>query len=246
MKLGNALRYAKIGLREAMFTLRTNIFMIAAMSVFVIIYFPVITYNMLNSESLALLPNEAKLEIILPSISINSLLVSLFISIIASAMIEEDRFTRVFEYLMAYSLYTAGGFLLIKMLTAIVIGFVVAVPYAIVAYIILNMVISVSPLLLIWLILSLLISIASLTLLIVLVTLVLEPKHASIMRYAILIVAMMALYNYARQSKQALDISTLASKIVGPLYIVSLIGLAAFIILYYIYRDRIVELALRW
>ena len=40
--------------------------------------------------------------------------------------------------------------------------------------------------------------------------------------------------------------SALASNVTGPIYIASLIGLVAFIILYYVYRDRIVELALRW
>ncbi|MEL9940673.1 MAG: hypothetical protein QW348_07595 [Ignisphaera sp.] len=250
MRLGKAREYAKMGLREALFTLKTNALSIALIIVLIIILFPLAIYNMLRSESLALLPNEAKLQMVLPIVSINNLVVALLVGVTAAAAIDQERLVRVFEYLVVYSPYTAGEFLFIKMLSAVVVGAVAVVPYVVATYIIINMFTSINLLLPILLILSLLISIASLTLLLSLVSLLLEPKLANLVRTVLLIavttVAPVTIYKSNQSIKDIQALSTLASNMAGPLYVVSLIGLIAFIILYYIYRDRIVELALRW
>ncbi len=248
MKTKNISRYIKAGLYEALFTLRTNILAIMGLTAFIIVYMPAIVYNMFHSESLAILSSEAKLQIVLPVISAGNILISLLVSIIISASIDRERVYRVFEYLIVNSIYTIDEFLLIKLLSATILGVIIVIPYATLMYAVINMLVSVSPSLLLWLIPSLIFSTVSFTLLMLLVSLILDIKHASLVRSLIIILIFLAMFNIARISqshKAIIDLSTMISKIANPLYIVSLIVLIISIVLYYVFRGKIVELSLR-
>ena len=175
MRLGRAREYAKIGLRETLFTLKTNAVLMTLFIAYVAVYFPFAIYNMTRLEPLATLPNEYKLQMILPMLPFYNFVVALLVSVITPAVIDEERTRHVFEYLMTYSRYTVGEFLLVKMLSGVVVGVLAIVPYTVAVYVIVNMLASISLLLLLWMILLLLFSVASLTLILSLVTLVLEP-----------------------------------------------------------------------
>lgn len=248
MKTSDVSKYVMIGLREALFVLRTNILVIAGLSAFIFIYTPLTIYNLIHSQSLAMLPNEAKLQIVLPIASINNILVSLLISVMVSTSIERERVYQVLEYLVAYSTHTVGEFLLIKLLSATALGIVIAIPYAVVTSMLINMLVGMGPSILVWLIPSLIFSVVSFTLLMLLISLILELKYANMVRTLAIILIFLTMSYIAKgvQSKQGvLSLSAITLKLVGPLYVVSAVVLVLSIALYSLYRDRIVELSLR-
>ncbi len=248
MRIDDAFRYVKVGLYETIFTLKANAFTIIAFSIFVIIYMPLAVYNLIHSESLAILPDKARLQVALPIISINNILLSLLISIIVSTSIEQEKTSQILEYLLAYSPYSVGELLLIKLLSSLMLGVLNAIPYAILIYLIINMYINASLSLLLWLTLSIMLSVISFTFIMLLIALMLDVRYASIIRFLAILAVFFSLSFIMRgiQKEQAvLNLSIVTSRITGPLYIMSLIILVVSAILYYMYKDKIIELSMR-
>ncbi len=240
--------YLWAGLQEARFTLRTNAFMIVAFSAFILLYAPLGVYNLLHSEALAMLPEEARLRVALPVITMNSILLSMLLGVIISSTIEQEKVGQVLEYLVAFSPYTVGEYLLIKLVSALVLGVLIIVPYTILVYLVLETSIAAGLGFLLRLLFSIMASAASFTLFFVQLMLMLSPRYTGVLKLLVIMlvfITLSLLMKNAGPGGDALGVSGSLSAISGPLNALSLGVLLVSIVLYLAYGDKIMERAVR-
>ncbi len=241
-------RYIRDGIQEALFTLKTNIFMIVAFTLFVIIYMPLAIDNIASADYLGNVASNVKLSFILPIIITYNILFALLISVIIASAIEQEKTNHVLEYLFIYSNYGIGEFLLIKLLSSLFLGLIIAIPYLLLLYFVISIYINISLYVILLIFISILFSTVSYTYIMVMIVLVLNPRYSTTIKFFIIILVYLLISVIARRMQSPESVLTLnvtLSKLVLPSYIVSAFVLVVSIIIYYIMKDKIVELSLR-
>ncbi|MEB3861601.1 MAG: hypothetical protein GSR84_05190 [Desulfurococcales archaeon] len=240
--------YIRDSIHETIFMLKMNIYTIVFFSIFAIIYMPLAINNIFEADYYANTPNYIKLGIIIPIIITYNILFSLLISIIVASAIEQERAQHILEYLYVYSRYNINGFLAIKLLSSLLMGITITIPYILLVYTVINMHINIRINEVITIFLSILISVVSFTYIMLIIVLVLRPKYTSTVKFSLIILVYLAISLLARKIESPESLAKLnvtLTEIVLPTYIVSAVILIISIIVYHIMKDRIVELSLR-
>lgn len=250
---GSVADLVKLGFREAVFAVRSHGWLLLLPAAVLTLLFPLLTVvSYLNSEELKALPVEVRqqvfLESMLPIIAVNSVLIAVYAGVEVSAMIDEEKASGTIEYFTAYTPYSGGRILFVKLVSAVVIGAILCLIYAAGNTVGIAIIagVSVDPRIPLALFATGLFATIPVSLLLILSALALEPKYNAVIRFA----ALMAFFwsyapitNSLRENPG--DAVSMLSSIVTPIYIALALLLAVAVAIYVVLRDRIVELSLR-
>jgi len=250
---GSAAELIKLGFSEAVFAVRNRGWVFLSSVVVLMLLFPPLTVaNYIDSEWFKALPAEVRqqvfLQSMLPIMAVNSVLVAIYAGTIISAMMDEEKASGTIEYFMAYTPYSGGRILFVKLLSAVVIGAVLCLIYAAgnSVGIVVIAGIGVDPRIPLIIFATGLFATIPVSLLLILSTLALEPKYNAVIRFAAFMAAMWSytpIVNSLRENPR--DAVSMLSSIVTPIYIALALLLAVAVAIYIALKDRIVELSLR-
>lgn len=241
-------RLLRASLDDAAFTLRLNIRLFAPMLVFILVYSLASVYNLLHSKQLSTLPVGYRLAIATPIVVMMDFLVALLVAATATAFLDQEKSQRILEYQAAFSPLSIGEYLAVKTISGLMVGVLIAAPYAIGVTWVISTVTSVDLGFALTVAGSTLLGIAAFTLLLTLAAIALEPRQSSLVRMLVIILPMIMIASFTNTVAKS-NVENFAStftRMTVPLYIASLAALLAAITVFYALRDRLAEAMLRY
>jgi len=249
---GSVIEFIKLGFREALFTMRDRGWIFLLLVAMVLVYPLIGTANYLNSEELKSIPTEARQQIFIqsmvPVMVILSFLAAVITGTVISSLISEEKTSGILEYFTAYTPYSGSKVLIVKLLSAVLVGAIICIIY------VAGYTIGIAVIAGVWMDLRIpliifatsLFTVVPISLLLTLSAFALEQKYNAIIGSAAPILIMMLITQISKGlSENPKDVISMLSNTVTPIYIVLALLLAVAVAIYIALKDRIVELSLR-
>uniref|UniRef100_A0A7J3ZKA4 Uncharacterized protein n=1 Tax=Fervidicoccus fontis TaxID=683846 RepID=A0A7J3ZKA4_9CREN len=233
---------ARMGVNDAKFLALSNKVAFAGTIGFLGLYPSILFYNMLVNIPLSQLPSDVLLRVLEPVILVNSLMCSIFVAIVVTSLVDTEKSEHVLEYLFAYMPCSIKVFLLSKAVSTALLAIPMTLPYFAGTYIVLYRFGVANAVLLLSAYLPAVVMAVPLTLLLLLFTFIMSQKYTAILRFALIMVAVVGLGQLANLISK--EEASLSVSIAIPC-IASILMLVATTLIYIKYSDMLIEKAIR-